>query len=68
LAVRAVEAGRWCIGACMADLPRCLRERFALKFPAEELWEFPAGVSEEDAEVLWKFVGRLRQRCGEKGM
>ncbi|MDR3117745.1 MAG: SctK family type III secretion system sorting platform protein [Puniceicoccales bacterium] len=59
--VERVEAtGRGCITACLFDLPQTLRERFPLKFAADEQWPFAKGVGRREAEGFWKFLARLR--------
>lgn len=60
-------AGRWCVAACIADLPEAILERFALKFPEEEKWKFPTPMDGESVSQLWQFVQRVLRRCGEGG-
>jgi hypothetical protein len=60
--VERVEAsGRHCITTCLFDLPQTLRERFPLKFAADERWPFARDANRQKAESFWRFLARLRE-------
>lgn len=59
LCERVLNAGKFCILACLSDLPETLKQRFKLKFPTDDEWLFPEFSKDLAVNDLWKFIRRL---------
>ncbi|MDR0428834.1 MAG: Yop proteins translocation protein K [Puniceicoccales bacterium] len=62
LAEKIINSGKFCVTACLCDLPVSLQRRFLLKFDPKEYWFFPKYGDVLQVDSIWKFVERIWNR------
>ncbi|MDR1437687.1 MAG: SctK family type III secretion system sorting platform protein [Puniceicoccales bacterium] len=66
LTEKIINGGKFCVAACLSDIPQTMKKRFLLKFDPQEEWRFPA-VECAHIDSIWKFSQRIWQRyCQER--
>lgn len=59
---RILNAGKFCILTCLADLPKAYQERFQLKFSPADPWIFPEWSEDLEVDSVWNFLERIYRR------
>lgn len=62
-----LNVGKFCILACLSDLPMEFQKRFLLKFRGGDRWIFPEFSEALRLDVLWPFLERLRAKIDQSG-
>jgi hypothetical protein len=61
LSVRVMITGKFCVAACLCDLPEALLARFQLKFRPGENWAFPK-FRKRFTDCVWAFLENILTR------
>lgn len=62
-----LNAGKFCLLACLSDLSEEFQKRFLLKFSSRDRWIFPDYGEALRLDVLWPFLERLQEKMEKHG-